>query len=264
MAVAPQTTGIHVLKRAGLFTAVTLTALTLTAACSTGDTTTTTSANTPSDSPATAATSAPASTASTTKKPATTPVGDPGDNGTGNSDPGDSGPGDPGDNGAGDPGDSGPGDPGDGDMLAGLGTDADWKKYLKACPDSRQKILIQKVTTGDVNGDGTYDALVGHACSPITSYWPSEVDVFDGASSTSAPKRLGTLLADVGASDSPYLDSLKVKNGTVVIGAYGAEAGGDRTCLSTYFTYQFKFKSGKFTRTARTIGDANHCANVTN
>ncbi|GAA4608550.1 hypothetical protein GCM10023107_87180 [Actinoplanes octamycinicus] len=148
-------------------------------------------------------------------------------------------------------------------MLAGLGSDADWKKYLEPC-DAPQKVLIQKVVTADVNGDGTFDALVAHACSPITSYWPTVVDVFDGASSSAKPKRLGTLLQDVGPDDLPYLDTLKVKKGTVVIEAYGVDKHTNQSCPSIYYTYEYKYTGAKFTRTSRSAGNANQCPDIRN
>jgi hypothetical protein len=229
-------------KRAALSATVALTALALTAACNNGDSTTTsadttaTPSGTAAGNPAGTTTTPAGRTATKTAKTnhpttrTTTPVGDPGDAG----------------------------------QLAGLGTEADWKKFLAPCPDSRQKILIQKVVTADVNGDGTHDALVAHACSPITAYWPTEVDVFDGASASSAPKRLGTLLKDVGASDMPYLDSMKVKDGgVVVIAAYGVGPGDDAACPSVYYTYQYTFSGGRFSRVGRDAGNADHCPDIT-
>ncbi|BCJ39503.1 hypothetical protein GCM10010168_62490 [Actinoplanes ianthinogenes] len=124
--------------------------------------------------------------------------------------------------------------------------------------------MIQKVITADVNGDGTFDALVAHACSPITSYWPTVVDVFDGTSPAAKPKRLGALLQDVGPDDLPYLDTMKVKNGVVTIQAYGVDKHTDQSCPSVYYTYEYKYSGAKFSRTSRVAGNANHCPDITN
>ncbi|WIM93187.1 hypothetical protein ACTOB_005158 [Actinoplanes oblitus] len=228
------------LKRAGLFMSVAVGALALTAACSSSDSTaagsTSGSSAAAGSGAATTAAATEAATGATTAPAQGTPVRT---KATPTS------------------------DPGDGDMLAGLGADADWKKFIEKC-DAPQKVMIQKVVTADVNGDGTFDALVAHACSPITSYWPTVVDVFDGASSSSKPKRLGTLLQDVGPDDMPYLDTLKVRKGVVTIEAYGVDKETDASCPSIYYTYEYKYTGAKFARISRGAGNANHCPDIKN
>ena len=227
-------------KQAGLFMLVVTTAA-LTAACS-ADGSTPGAAGPPSASVSTTSAAEPTAepAAEPTARPTARPTTEPTGKSTGS-------------------------DPGDGDMLAGLGTDADWVKFLERCPDSRQKVMIQKVVTGDVNRDGVHDAVVGHACSPVTSYWPSEVDVFDGASSSRKPKRIGgTMLAEVGASDRPYLDGLQVKDGVVVIKAYGVDEDTEPACPSIYRTYRYKYAGGEFKRADREASNANHCPELSN
>lgn len=153
-------------------------------------------------------------------------------------------------------------DPGDGDMLAGRGTDADWKKLVKPCPNDGQEPVVQKVITGDVNGDGTYDALVARGCEARTSYWPSTVEIFDGASSASSPKRLATLLTDVGPDDQPWLVSLRVDGGAVVIKAYGVDKHSANGCPDLTFTYRYRLDGKVAHREQRQVANANKCLPV--
>ncbi|WP_433295857.1 hypothetical protein ACQP2F_36920 [Actinoplanes sp. CA-030573] len=153
-------------------------------------------------------------------------------------------------------------DPGDGDMLAGLGTDADWKKLVMPCPNAGQKPVVQKVITGDVNRDGTHDALVARSCEAQTSYWPSTVEIFDGASPATSPRRLATLLADVGPDDQPWVVSLRVDGGAVVIKAYGVDEHSNNACPDLTFTYRYRLDGKGAHREQRQVANANKCLPV--
>jgi hypothetical protein len=214
------------MKRLVLSAAVTVSALTLIAGCDGGNDTTTS----PADNSRSTPTNAPDARAGTDTKaaPEATPIGD----------------------------------PGDGDMLAGRGDRADWKNLVTACPNDGQKVIVQKVVTADVTGDGTYDALVARSCEAKTSYWPSTVEVFDGASSSAKPRRVGVLLADVGASDQPWLTSLRVNGSTIAIEAYGVDKNSANACADLTFTYRYRLISGAVKRTARDVGNANKCLPV--
>jgi hypothetical protein len=154
------------------------------------------------------------------------------------------------------------GDPGDGGMLAGLGDEADWKSIVKACPHDGQQPIIQKVVTADVSGDGTYDAVIARTCESTTAYWPSTVEVFDGASPSDHPRRIGTLLTDVGRDDLPWLTKLQVTGRTVTVHAYGVDAHTTQACPSVAFTYRYAYDGDTFRRTAREVGDAGTCPSV--
>ena len=219
------------LKRAVLYTSVMLATLAVTAGCTSGDSTTTTSAN---------ATSTTTPEATEPKSPASTATA------TRTSDPGDT---------------ELPEGVGDDGILAGLGKDADWAKLVTACPDERQAEVIQKVVLADLTGDGTDDAVVGRTCESITTYWPSTVEIFDGMSEPSRPRRIGTLLKDVGPTDKPWLTELQVSGNKVDIEAIGTGEG-DSSCADLGFTYGYRYRDGKFTRVARTVGDANECQRI--
>ncbi|GAA3342395.1 hypothetical protein GCM10020358_37230 [Amorphoplanes nipponensis] len=221
------------LKRVALLTSVPLATLALAAGC--------TSAGGPAQPPVSGSAAVPPATATGTPAAATgTPAGDAGD-------------------GAGGSGDAAGGDPGDGGMLAGLGEDADWKKIVKPCPNDGQRVIVQRVVTADVTGDGTYDAVVARSCEAVTSYWPSTVEVFDGTSPSTRPERVGTLLADVGPADEPWLTTLRVNGREVVIEANGVDDSSSKGCADLGFTYRYRFTGGSFKRVAREVGNAGKC-----
>lgn len=216
------------MRRAVLFAAVALSALTLSAAC-------TEAATSPADGSGTG------------------PAGRPGTPATGAPSAGAK---------AGGPG-SGRGAPtGEEDQLAGRGDRADWQKLVTACPDSGQRVIVQKVVTADVTGDGTYDALVARSCSVRSSYWPSTVEVFDGASPSTAPRRVSILLKDVGAADRPWLTSLRVTGSIVTVAANGVGRTGAQSCPDQSLTYRYTVLGGAVQRTAREVRTARDCLPV--
>ena len=216
-------------KRAALLSSIPLATLALVTGCSGGDATTTSARR-----PVSAASSAPTS--------------DPGDGTAPTSDPGD--------------GATTIGDPGDGGMPAGLGEDADWRKMVSACPHKGQKPVIQKVVTADVTGDGVHDALVARSCEAVTSYWPSTVEVFDGASQPAKPRRIGVLLDEVGAADQPWVTKLRAGGREVTIEAHGVDELSDNACPDLNLTYRYRFSGGDFQRVARQVGNADACLPV--
>lgn len=154
------------------------------------------------------------------------------------------------------------GDPGDNGMLAGLGDQADWKSLVEPCPNTGQKPVIQKVVTADVTGDGTYDAVVARTCESSTAYWPSTVEVFDGTSQSKQPRRVGTLLTDVGKTDLPWATQVRVSGRTVTVEAYGVDAHTTQACPSIAYTYRYTYDGGSFRRVGRDVGNANTCPKI--
>lgn len=151
-------------------------------------------------------------------------------------------------------------DPGDGDMLAGQGDGADWATMVQPCPGGdRRSIIVQQVVTADVTGDGTHDALVVRSCRAATSYVPSTVEVFDGASSSADPRRVGTLLADVGRTDRPWVTRVRAGDGVVVVEANGVDRHSDRDCPDLHVTYRYRYGDGTFRRDGREVGNAARC-----
>jgi hypothetical protein len=92
----------------------------------------------------------------------------------------------------------------------------DWARFVRSCAvadgGSGLGTIVDGVVRGDVTGDGRADALVIDECQSSTSAWPQEVEVFDGASDPSAPRLLGTLLAD---------DQFHPRSVVVTVGAGG-------------------------------------------
>lgn len=222
------------MKRAALFASVPLAALALLTGCGAGATTATPTSGA-SDGTGAVAQAAPVATAhsapthGTTTKPATQA-----------------------------------GDAGDGDYLFGVGAadTAVLKRIVKPCPYDGQKVIIQKVVLDDVTGDGDSDLIVGRTCSSTTDYWESTVEVFDGRSTRTHPKRLGTLLTDVGPTDAPWLAKLSASGRVVTVEAYGIDSGTTKACADIYFTYQYRYDGGTFKRVSRQVGNAPKCPQV--
>ena len=74
------------------------------------------------------------------------------------------------------------------------------------------------------------------------------------------PRRLGTLLTDVGPEDQRWLTTLRAGGREVTIEAIGASA--DNSCADLAFTYRYRFASGKFARVTREVGNANECQRI--
>lgn len=132
-------------------------------------------------------------------------------------------------------------DPGDG---------GNWIAALAPCPVKGIKTQVQKLAFADVTGDGVDDALVARTCESTTSHWPSTVEVFDGTTGAK-PKRLATLLEEVGSTDMPWVVSVKGSGSTVTVKAYGLSAEAPKACPDLTLTYTYKYSNGDFTRTAR-------------
>jgi hypothetical protein len=134
----------------------------------------------------------------------------------------------------------------------------DWSRKVEVCPDDDQPVVVQQVVSGDLTGDGVADTAVARSCEARTSYWPSTVEVFDGASGS----RIATLLADDGPTYMPWVTRLAVSRGTLTVEAAGNDAHGSQACADLGLTYTFAYRNGKLTRTDRVIGDAGKCQDV--
>ncbi|MFI1988557.1 hypothetical protein [Actinoplanes sp. NPDC020271] len=131
------------------------------------------------------------------------------------------------------------------------GDGGNWLAALKPCPNKGQEVDIEKMATGDVTGDGLNDVIIARSCTAITSYWPSTVEIFDGAAGGEKPKRIGTLLGDLGATDGPAVQTVKVDGRVLTITAYGLSPKAAVGCPDLKLTYQYKYSGGGFTRTSR-------------
>ncbi|WP_221322324.1 hypothetical protein [Actinoplanes sp. L3-i22] len=132
-------------------------------------------------------------------------------------------------------------DPGDG---------GNWFGALQKCPNGGQATEVQRLEFADLTGDGVKDALVARTCQASTSYWPSTVEVFDGTTGEK-PKRIGTILKDVGSDDLPWFQSLSVSGKVVTVKTYGTSAKGQQSCPDLKLTYRYEYRSGAFTRIGR-------------
>ena len=134
----------------------------------------------------------------------------------------------------------------------------DWTKKVKACPNAGQPVIIQQVVSGDLTGDGASDTAVARSCEARTSYWPSTIEVFDGASGS----RIATLLADDGPGYMPWVTRLTVSRGTLTVDAVGSDPHGSLSCADLGLKYTFAHRDGALTRTDRVIRDAGKCQAV--
>lgn len=131
--------------------------------------------------------------------------------------------------------------------LSGLGADADWDNVVLECADATREPVVQTVAIGDVTGDEVPDAVVARTCATIGDYFPSTVEVFDGRSPAARPWRIGTtLLDDVGATDRPWVTSLAVQTGVIVVRAYGTGPGDTPACPKAQLIYRYRLDGTAF------------------
>jgi hypothetical protein len=137
---------------------------------------------------------------------------------------------------------------------------------VKPCPYPEQKPIIVMVRSGDVNGDRVPEMLVVRTCTAFTSYWPSSVEVFDGASPVNTPRRIGTLLEDKAVRlDSPNVYDVRVSKGVVTVVANGVDAKTDNSCPNQTFTYRYQLSGEKFRLLDRKVGPRkSECPRITN
>ncbi|MFC7528516.1 hypothetical protein [Actinoplanes sp. GCM10030250] len=133
--------------------------------------------------------------------------------------------------------------------IAALGKKAPWDKLVEPC-EGGQLVVVQDVALADVSADGTPDAVVARACEGDTEYGPSSVEVFDGKSASTEPRRLGTLLGDVG-TDKPYVSSVEYADGAVLIKANGVDEKSDAACPEVVYTYRYTYSGGAFQQAKR-------------
>ena len=126
-----------------------------------------------------------------------------------------------------------------------------WATLVKPC-GTGELISIEKVKTADVTGDGVRDPFVARACEGADLMGPATIEVFNGASTTTVPQRIGTLLGDV-AKDKPVLTKLTVDKEVVLVEASGVDEASDATCPEVTFTYRYRFAGDTFTREERKV-----------
>ena len=135
---------------------------------------------------------------------------------------------------------------------------ADPAKMVTACPNAGQSAIVQADVTADVTGDGVPDRVIARSCTALTSYWPSTVEVFDGA----GDDRIATLLGDVGPTDLPWVTRVTVAGRTITIAASGVSQHGTQACADLGLTYTYRYAGGGLRRTGRDAVNAGHCLPV--
>lgn len=140
--------------------------------------------------------------------------------------------------------------------------DVEWRTFVATCPLAEQKMLVRIVYTADVTGDGVPDSLVSDTCSTESTHNANTVEVFDGASDPSKPRRLATLLSD-DAQSIPWVLSLTTSGKTVTIKAGGYSARAPMSCTDLYLTYTYVFDGGTAHRTSRVTAKAAGCIPIT-
>lgn len=144
--------------------------------------------------------------------------------------------------------------------LASLGDGADWDTFIAACDNPEQEPIVQLVTTGDMTGDGTADALVARTCDASTSYFPSTIEVFDGASPAAQPDRVGTtILTDAGPTDQPWVIGMAVKDQAVTVTAYGTGSTDSNACPTLRLTYRYQLQGSAFEQVDRAAVPSADC-----
>jgi hypothetical protein len=108
---------------------------------------------------------------------------------------------------------------------AGALGSVDWARTIRDvdCSTTGHGLEVDAVQYGDVTGDGKPEAFVAVACVPVTSSWPEQLKVFDGASDPSKPRRIATLLGYDDGTDGRGLRiaSITVTGRNVVVKSLG-------------------------------------------
>lgn len=140
-------------------------------------------------------------------------------------------------------------------------TNVDWARQIKSCPFPNQRMRVNMIVKGDVNGDGTPDTLVVDSCDASTSYWQSTVEVFDGTSTPSATRRMGILLTEQ-VDDQPVAQHVAVSGGIITITGIGTGIHATKACPDLDLTYRYRWTDGAFRLVARTAQQRSTCGRV--
>jgi hypothetical protein len=135
-----------------------------------------------------------------------------------------------------------------------------WARLVQACPNKGQKTEIQQILEGDVTGDGRAETIVARTCEASTSYWPSTIEVFDGASDPLRPERIGEpLLAERHKEDEPVVTGLSINAGMIGVKAYGTSPKGTRACPDLKLFYRYEHQGDGFKLVWRDWGPGEKC-----
>jgi hypothetical protein len=123
-------------------------------------------------------------------------------------------------------------------------------------------VLVDVKQFADITGDGEAEAFVAVACVGSTESWPDRLEVFDGASDSTNPRLIATLLDYNNAPDSESyygpksvnlrIDSITVSGKTVIVKSYGWWAVTDYfACKTMQVTDTFTWNGNGFTQGPR-------------
>jgi hypothetical protein len=142
----------------------------------------------------------------------------------------------------------------------------DWSKVITpttlGCIGDHPSVTVDEKQFADVTGDGKAEAFVAVACTAQTSSWPDRLEVFDGASSATAPRLITTLLDYHDGTDSRGLrmgnnfgipQSISISGTKVTVVSYGYAASDANCCFSQRVTDTFTWNGKGFTRGQRSI-----------
>lgn len=114
----------------------------------------------------------------------------------------------------------------------------------------------------DVTGDGKKEAFVAVACVASTSSWPDRLEVFDGASDPSHPRRIATLLDYNDGTDERGLRmgrnvgiprSITISGRVVTVVSLGYAPTDPNASPSLQITDTFTWNGSGFTRGPRSV-----------
>jgi hypothetical protein len=142
----------------------------------------------------------------------------------------------------------------------------DWSKVITpttlGCIGDHPSVTVDEKQFADVTGDGKAEAFVAVACTAQTSSWPDRLEVFDGASSATAPRLMTTLLDYQDGTDQRGLrmgkdvglpQSISISGAKVTVVSYSYAARDANCCFSQRVTDTFTWNGKGFTRGQRSI-----------
>ena len=145
--------------------------------------------------------------------------------------------------------------------------ETDWTKVVVAkelgcpppvSPSDPHGVQVDAKQFADVTGDGKPEAFVAASCVGSTESWPDRLEVFDGASDPSHPRRIAILLNEQDGTDSPdgfglRIQSIKVSGKQVTVVSKGWLPGECFACGDRQVTDTFTWNGTRFIRGPRSV-----------
>ncbi|HEY3683125.1 MAG TPA: hypothetical protein VGL93_08805 [Streptosporangiaceae bacterium] len=132
-------------------------------------------------------------------------------------------------------------------VIDDLGCDTSWGEG--------GRVLVDAESYGDVNGDAIPDAVIAASCATPTSSAPEKVEVFDGASNVTDPRRLATLLDYKDGTDvrGIRVTAVVIKDAKITVRSFGYADMDPNSTPSHHVVDTFHWRNGGFVHDNRQV-----------